>query len=72
MLIQYDIITEHDKKYFLIDRGKKYDKVIFINIIMESNNNYKSKISNAKLTKEVKQIMITEKCNTKFHIFYSK
>ena len=53
MLIQYDIIPKHDNIYFLIDENKKYDKNNFINIIMESDNNYKSKISNATLTYKI-------------------
>ena len=72
LLIQYDIIPKENNKYFLIDESKKYNRKNFINIIMKLDNDYYSKFSNTSLMKEVKQLMITEKCKTKFLIIHPK
>ena len=70
MLIQYDLIPKQNNKYFLIDECKKYAKKRFINIIMKSDNIYSSKFARSSLMNEVKQLMITQKCKTKFLIIH--
>ena len=70
MLIQYDFIPKEDNVYFLIDENKKYVKKNFINIIMELVNVYCSKFSSSSLMEEVKHLMISEKCKTKFLIIH--